>query len=155
MVRLTKPGGVIYVCAPSNGGVHRYPVDVYRFYPDSANALVNFAEREGVQVGLEETFIYRGVDGGWSDWVAVFRKGKASKRQKERVGDYFDSFYFEDVTVTDSRQAFTVPDQDLIAHLRARLTMSEAEKKEILSSRAWRFTKPLRTITGALRRLRS
>jgi len=152
MLRLTKPGGVIYVCAPSNGGVHRYPVDVYRFYPDSANALVNFAKREGVEVSLEETFIYRGVDGGWSDWVAVFRKGKASKTQKERVGHHFDSFYFEDVTVTDSRQAFTVPDQDLISELRARLAMSEDEIRAILSSRGWKVLTPVRKFMGALRK---
>ena len=169
MVRVTKLGGVIYVSAPSNGTVHRYPVDVYRFYPDAANALVNFAKREGVDVGLEETFILRGVDGDWSDWVAVFRKGKISKTKRERIAESFDICYFEDFSVRDSRPHFTVPDQDLIVGLRARLATaeaeiaeltaglatSEAEKVAILSSRGWKLLSPARTLVGALRKFRA
>lgn len=169
MVRVTKPGGVIYVSAPSNGSVHRYPVDVYRFYPDSANALVNFANREGDEVSLEETFILRSIDGDWSDWVAVLRKGKISKRKRQRIAESFDTCFFMDSSTSDSRKAFNVPDQDLIAQLRVRLATaedeiaelrlglatSEAEKSAILSSRGWKLLTPARALMGALRRLRS
>ena len=153
MVRLTKPGGVIYVCAPSNGVVHRYPVDVYRFYPDSAKALANFAKREGVEVGLEETFIYRGVDGGWCDWVAVFRKGKVSRKKRKRIAESFDTYFFEDASASDVRQSFTVPDQDLIGELRGQLASSEEQLRMMRSSRAWRFTAPVRRMVGGARRV--
>jgi SAM-dependent methyltransferase len=32
---VTKPGGIIIIVVPSRGPVHRFPVDCYRFYPDS------------------------------------------------------------------------------------------------------------------------
>ena len=35
LVRITKPGGAIYMSAPSNGFYHTYPADCWRFYPDA------------------------------------------------------------------------------------------------------------------------
>ena len=32
-VRIVRPGGLIYLNAPSNGPFHQYPVDCWRFYP--------------------------------------------------------------------------------------------------------------------------
>src|SRR5258708_7201606 len=43
MVRETKEGGFIYVNAPSNRAIHRYPADNWRFYPDSGRALAKWA----------------------------------------------------------------------------------------------------------------
>ena len=31
MVRITRPGGAVYINSPSNGPYHRYPVDNWRF----------------------------------------------------------------------------------------------------------------------------
>lgn len=39
MVRVTKSKGYIYLCTPSAGRVHRYPLDCWRFYPDAYKAL--------------------------------------------------------------------------------------------------------------------
>jgi ubiquinone/menaquinone biosynthesis C-methylase UbiE len=39
MIRVLKPGGCVYINSPSNGMIHRYPIDVYRFYPDAGKAL--------------------------------------------------------------------------------------------------------------------
>ena len=41
IIRILKPNGLFYLNAPSNGAFHRYPVDCWRFYPDSGKALVN------------------------------------------------------------------------------------------------------------------
>ena len=41
MLRITKDDGLIYINAPSNAAYHRYPVDCWKFYPDSGLALVN------------------------------------------------------------------------------------------------------------------
>ena len=46
MVRTLKPGGFIFLIAPSRGPEHRYPVDCWRFYPDSYRALADRAASE-------------------------------------------------------------------------------------------------------------
>jgi SAM-dependent methyltransferase len=76
MVRICKPGGYIYVNSPSNGYVHRHPVDCWRFYPDASQALTKWAARNGQQVELLETFIGEpDADvAHWEDWVAVWKK---------------------------------------------------------------------------------
>jgi len=78
MCRVARPGGHIYVNAPSNGGVHRYPLDCWRFYPDAGLALMEYAGERQVQVDLVESFVgkrYNDSWDGWNDFVAVFRKG--------------------------------------------------------------------------------
>lgn len=78
MCRVARPGGHIYVNAPSNGGVHRYPLDCWRFYPDAGLALVKYAEDHQVEVELVESFVgkrYTDSWDGWNDFVAIFRRG--------------------------------------------------------------------------------
>ena len=55
-LRILKPGGLLYINVPSNGHFHRYPVDCWRFYPDSGTALVNWARRSGLNTILLESF---------------------------------------------------------------------------------------------------
>lgn len=43
--RVIKPGGMIYINAPSNGDYHRYPDDNWRFYPDCGRVLKNGLRR--------------------------------------------------------------------------------------------------------------
>ena len=72
LVRVTKPGGLIYINAPSNGPVHRYPVDCWRFYPDSGFALQNWARRNGYELTLLNSSIGAQGNDYWNDFVAVF-----------------------------------------------------------------------------------
>ncbi len=58
----------MYVSAPSNGAYHRYPTDNWRFYPDSGKALSDYANKEGFNTKLLESFI------GAGDFVAVLIK---------------------------------------------------------------------------------
>jgi SAM-dependent methyltransferase len=84
MCRKAKPGGYVYINAPSNGAVHRYPEDHWRFYPDSALALVRWAHSQGEQVALVESFIAGRESDIWNDFVAIFRKdaiGNAPAKQ--------------------------------------------------------------------------
>jgi SAM-dependent methyltransferase len=77
MVRVVKVGGLIYANAPSNGIVHGYPVDCWRFYPDAGQALAKWALRSGLPVEVVETWIGPpdGADSArWEDWVCVWRK---------------------------------------------------------------------------------
>lgn len=75
MCAKTKPGGHIYVSAPSNGTVHRYPQDCWRFYPDSGLALEEWAREEGYDVSLVESFIAEREAEVWNDFCAVFCRG--------------------------------------------------------------------------------
>jgi SAM-dependent methyltransferase len=80
-LRITKPNGLIYVNAPSNGMVHRYPIDGWRFYPDAGHSLVNWAKKSGENPLLLESFIAPKLgaldgEGMWNDFVAVFIKNE-------------------------------------------------------------------------------
>jgi SAM-dependent methyltransferase len=75
VMRCLKPHGLFYLNAPSTGQFHRYPVDCWRFYPDSGTALVNWGRRNGLKPALLES--YTQVGGQWQDFVAVFVKDEA------------------------------------------------------------------------------
>jgi SAM-dependent methyltransferase len=76
ILRILKPAGLFYLNAPSNGAFHRYPVDCWRFYPDSGAALVNWAKRNKYDPLLLESFIGNQDMDVWNDFVAVFLKDK-------------------------------------------------------------------------------
>lgn len=74
ILRILKPGGLFYLNVPSNGAFHRYPVDCWRFYPDSGRALVSWAKRNGVSAALLESYVSSQIADIWNDFVAVFVK---------------------------------------------------------------------------------
>lgn len=78
MCRKTKAGGHIYISAPSNGKVHRYPQDYWRFYPDAGLALKALAESEGIQITLVESFVADREEAEWNDFCAIFRREPSS-----------------------------------------------------------------------------
>jgi SAM-dependent methyltransferase len=90
MVRVTKPGGFIYINAPSNGEYHRYPIDAWRFYPDAALALLTWAGHQGLQVEIVESFIAPRSVGGWNDCVMIFgNRTTPQTLPARRVADRF------------------------------------------------------------------
>ena len=77
ILRVLKPNGLFYLNAPSNGPYHLHPVDCYRFYPDSGNALIKWANYSGYQNSiLLESFIGKKKNDVWNDYVAIFLKDK-------------------------------------------------------------------------------
>lgn len=80
MARVLKPGGFIYVNAPSNGRYHSFPYDNWRFYPDAGLALQAWSEKIGQPVKLVESFTARRKAVTWSDFVMVFLKGDPACR---------------------------------------------------------------------------
>jgi SAM-dependent methyltransferase len=74
MARVLAPGGFIYINAPTNGPVHRHPIDCWRFYPDAGKALSKWSKRCGHEVSLIESFFGPVDPVGWIDFVAVFGK---------------------------------------------------------------------------------
>jgi SAM-dependent methyltransferase len=90
MMRVLKPKGVLYMSAPSNSQFHRYPVDCWRFYPDSGRALQNWARRNGYDALLLESFTGFQDWELWNDFVAVFVKDErfASKYPDRIINRY-------------------------------------------------------------------
>lgn len=82
VLRILRPGGLLYLNVPANGAFHRYPVDCWRFYPDSGRGLVKWAKRSGMKPAMLESFTSRQQDSlwgiihedMWNDFVAVFVK---------------------------------------------------------------------------------
>lgn len=68
ITRVLKPEGLAFMIAPSGGPVHRYPVDCYRFYPDSYQALADWS-------GLRLVHSWTDERGPWRDIVGAFQKG--------------------------------------------------------------------------------
>ncbi|AVP94765.1 methyltransferase domain-containing protein [Aeromonas rivipollensis] len=89
MLRILKPGGLIYMNVPSNGYIHRYPVDCWRFYPDSGKALETWGRRCGYGVTLLESFTSAQFshlqEDRWSDYIAVFAKGDICVNNIQRM----------------------------------------------------------------------
>lgn len=72
MCRLVKPGGYVYINAPSAGFYHACPQDCWRFYPDSWKALEKWARRRGYAVNLLEA--YTDSSCIWKNSVGIFQK---------------------------------------------------------------------------------
>jgi SAM-dependent methyltransferase len=75
IMRCLKPHGLFYLNAPSTGEFHRYPVDCWRFYPDSALAMANWGKRNGLNCAVLESYIQAG--GQFNDFVSVFVRDAA------------------------------------------------------------------------------
>lgn len=79
-LRVLKPTGLLYCNAPSNRmAYHRHPVDCWRFMPDAAKALENFANYSSIPAKVLETFTVQPIHNDKSkcfDWCAVFVKDK-------------------------------------------------------------------------------
>ena len=89
VLRILKPRGLFYLNVPSNGPVHRYPVDCWRFYPDSGEALAVWARRNDINAVLLESYTSNNAHRSpWRDFVAVFLKdGKFESEFPMRINE--------------------------------------------------------------------
>ncbi|NCU38323.1 methyltransferase domain-containing protein [Candidatus Saccharibacteria bacterium] len=134
MVRCLKAGGFLYLNVPSNGSLHRYPVDCWRFYPDSGKALADWAAREGTPISLVESFVGARSEGniedggGWNDYVAVFCKiqniEEIGEKIVDRIGIYATTFSsgFD----AEQGESFLSPDHRSISCLKREVFECEA-----------------------------
>jgi SAM-dependent methyltransferase len=114
VLRILKPAGLFYLNVPSNGPFHRYPVDCWRFYPDSGVALQNWARRNGIDTLMLESFVGPKRTGAWNDLVAVFVKSKAEEaRYPNRIINRYQAFTNGKVAGEESfsRERFWPEDQ--------------------------------------------
>ncbi len=116
-VRIIKPGGFIYINAPSNGYYHRYPNDNWRFYPDCGHVLVRWAKRNGYEVELVESFCGDRRDDVWNDYAAVFVKGVGQSRQRYIADEFPCRNVWKYGASQPEKVSPTVQDMDLLANV--------------------------------------
>lgn len=167
MVRVVRPGGFIYINAPSNGNYHAYPYDCWRFYPDAGLALAAWARSAGYREAcLVESFFSRPQSDIWTDCTMVFSKSALDPAAPLALlsaaapGCYNVRTYRGDGILGFQRSSDDMLAIDRleseIAALKAahdaetgRLKAALAGMEESLS---WRMTAPARAVAGFLRR---
>jgi len=82
MLRVLKPGGRIFLIAPSRGPEHKHPQDCWRFYPDGYRALAKMGGCDLVEVSTDWDPHPDPGSSHWGDTVGVFRKRSLSIRTR-------------------------------------------------------------------------
>ena len=119
ILRILKPTGLLYINVPSNGSFHRYPVDCWRFYPDSGVALQNWGKRSGYNCALLESFvgIRKNKVDVWNDFVAIFVKDeKNSAKYISRIQNASIPFANGRLHNSENIVNHIEPTQDQILH---------------------------------------
>lgn len=78
MCRILKPGGFMYIQAPSNGPYHGWPGDNWRFYIDSWKALSKWGVKKGYNIELLDSYIDTTTPDPntqriWNDSIGIFK----------------------------------------------------------------------------------
>ena len=98
MCRVLKPGGYMYIQAPSNGPYHGWPGDNWRFYIDSWKALEKWGKRLGYDIELIEHYIdettpHHESEGYriWNDSIGIFKKKEIDLKKVVLFSTYCDN----------------------------------------------------------------
>jgi SAM-dependent methyltransferase len=165
MARVVKVDGFIYINAPSNGWVHRYPIDAFRFYPDAGLSFLALIKILKPDATLVESFISKQDNDIWNDFVAVFSMSQLdSKARLYKKCDY-SNLWLEGQFIESS--FLEIPEDFLICRIESHAPLySELELiKEshahlytelelIKTGLSWKITRPLRKIKNILIKLR-
>jgi len=133
-LRILKPDGLLYLNVPSNGLYHRYPVDCWRFYPDSGEALATWARRSGFPTVMLESFISRRKNDSWNDCVAIFLKdGRFAEDFTARICDPDAPAYNRRVLGSEEIEAFqeVSEDQQILADVYVELGQRDAKLEKL------------------------
>lgn len=85
-LRVLKPTGVLYYNVPALFAYHRYPVDCWRFMPDSAKALETWGNYNNIPTKVIESFIIQPKIIDHYDCCSIYIKDKANiELYKNRV----------------------------------------------------------------------
>lgn len=108
VMRVLKPSGLFYLNAPSNGDFHRFPVDCWRFFPDSGNALSNWSRRNGMNTAVIEQYTSGKGSDIWCDYVSIFIKdvdtiGLYPNRITNNFNDYTNGSVYPHQTLLNKK----------------------------------------------------
>ena len=152
MVRVLKTGGCIYVNSPSNGMIHLYPIDVYRFYPDAGKALEKWGKTFRPDLKLAESFIGKHDDFPWNDFCAVFVVGECHANQTIYSDTQCENVWHGDQFLEETFAEFP-QDQRRVVELQTQHSELQTQHSElqtqfsiIVNSKSWKITRPLRKL---------
>ena len=98
MCRVLKPGGYMYVQAPSNGPYHGWPGDNWRFYIDSWKALEKWGKKLKFDIELVEHYIddttpHHPNEGFrlWNDSIGIYRKKPIELNKVALISTFCDT----------------------------------------------------------------
>jgi SAM-dependent methyltransferase len=129
LCHVVRPGGVIYLNVPSNGWIHRYSVDNWRFYPDAGHALVKWAQRNGQSVTLVESFTVCRRQDVWNDFCAVFCKGSTENIPEGRLNQVHVGDNLYDMNNDDMKNETNLgEDSRIIKQLRQQLALDATDE---------------------------
>ena len=75
IARVLVPGGMVALIAPSSGKPHRWPIDCWRFYPDSWAAICTYVGLDLVESYREKKTRYMVMPGTyWRDAMMIAQK---------------------------------------------------------------------------------
>jgi SAM-dependent methyltransferase len=157
IIRVLKPTGLFYLNVPSNGDFHRYPVDCWRFYPDSGRALERWAKANGFKPAMLESFTGKQRWDVWNDFVAVFVKDEAhASLYPARIQDSIRAFSNGLVHGSEEIHAFSLSPEDatmgIMKRYGRRSVWAAADLREWLY---WRFHRLPQRIWAKLRPYKS
>lgn len=165
LARILRPGGILYLNAPSNGEVHLYPIDAWRFYPDAGLALARWSRANGQPMRLLESFVAKPGPSGWADNISIFQKGGGDVTFDARMHERADCI---NVRVSDDGPLDPVTsathDMQTMESLRAEVAervaevsmlRSELEKAATSARRARRLRREVKRLRQELDSIRS
>ena len=96
MCRVLKPGGYMYIQAPSNGPYHGWPGDNWRFYIDSWKALEKWGKKLGYDIELVEHYIDETTPDPtypriWNDSIGIFKKKNKYEKKVALISTFCDT----------------------------------------------------------------
>lgn len=120
VLRVLKPGGLFYLNAPSNGDFHRYPVDCWRFYPDSGAALADWGRHQGFECLVLESFTDYQDQDIWNDFVGVFLKDSSFlDKYPKRMLEYKKSYMNARIYGSDNILAWQSASEDKVKRMQS------------------------------------
>lgn len=129
LLRVTKPGGYVYVNAPSNGATHRHPGDYWRFYADAGKGLADYAKTNAIPCTLIESFIANREADIWNDFVGVWQKADNATPPGQFLSDLVACRNIRRCTSGDQILAFTRATEDMELLTRERERASNADAR--------------------------
>jgi SAM-dependent methyltransferase len=160
MSRVVKNSGLILIIAPSQGPFHRFPLDAFRFYPDSGMALEKWAQTCGFPLALIESFTTRPENDFWADYIAIY-SGSEQNRNWETIGNLLsgENWIIGNELVASTRQEIPF-ELRRISELENRISdliflVSEVNSELLMlkKSRALRLAKSLRVLTSFFKKI--
>ena len=160
MTRVLKSTGTLLLIVPSQGTFHRYPLDAFRFYPDSGIALEKWALSQKYNIRLVESFTTPPEKDVWADYVAIF-SGIEGGRQKKLLRDLLgaENWIVDGILIESTYQELPFELRKISELesanflLRDEIEKVKSELNLLLTSKSWRITWPLRKFFQKFRRV--